>query len=387
MRLFIYALGSVPVELLYTDCTRIGGDATQVDGWIPNEVAAENLSGEHLLQLGKEGFIFERSQGSPPYEFFLLHPPYPRTTRFSLSSQDKRTNNRPVFVVEALGTKTHQAAIGCEAKEYILINRVLGPTQLRGAHFQVTRTENEKIFLRYLGSLRLWESDGIPLSSAASCNPGDTFFITPAAPQQRFILERSFSTLASSVPRPQMPEQYQPRVDFLIFNIYPLIDQYVNSHTWVLWNRLFKTDGIALTTSPLAVLASLLEACLRRWILHRVLYSMTFRAWIATYEQSWTPHGRWKWLWAYMNFQSPVSFKTYAKASATVSFVVCVLTANHAGMMAVSLYWLQFYERKQLGQLYVWALMYKVSSSSLGLYVVGPILAVVGSILLNTVTD
>lgn len=336
MRSFIYALGSVPVELLYSNCDRIGGDAIQVDGWIPCEVAAEKFSGKHLLQLGQEGFTFQRSEDSPPYEFFLLLPPYPRSARFSLSCHDKRTDEKIDFRVEALSTSTHESPTSSEANVCILINRSLGPNHLRGAQFLVTRIDNEKVFLQYTHPLRLWITDDTQLSSTMEENLGDTFLARPAAPQQRFILERSSSPRDFGFPRPQNPDQYSPRLDFLIFNVYPMIGLYMNYLTSILWNRLFKSGKIAFA-------ALLLEVFLRLWLLEWALHSMSHRAWMATHWQSWTPHGPWKWFWRYMNFQSPISFKAYAKALATVSFVASVLTNNYWGMLAVSCYWLRFF--------------------------------------------
>ena len=352
MRLFIYALGSVPVELLYSNCGRIGGDAIQVDGWIPCEVAAEKFSGEHLLHLGQEGFTFRRSEDSPPYEFFLLTPPYPRTARFSISCHDKRTEEKMDFRVEALSTRTHKSPTRSEGKVYILIDRYLRPNHPRGAQFLVTRIDNEKVFLQYIRPLRLWKTNDIQLSSTMEENLEDRCFILPAAPQQKFILERSSSPQASGFPRPQNPDQYFPRLDVIIFNVCPAIQLYISSFTWVLWNRLFKNGKIATA-------AFLLEASSYPWLFEWALRSMSHRAWIATYGRSWTPHGPWKWFWRCMNFQSPISYKAYAKALATFSFIACVLTNNYWGMLSVSIYWLPLFERKQLGLLYLWALLFK----------------------------
>jgi hypothetical protein len=53
------------------------------------------------------------------------------------------------FRVEALSTSAHESPNWSGAKVYILIDRYLSPTQIRGAQFLVTRIDNEKVFLQY----------------------------------------------------------------------------------------------------------------------------------------------------------------------------------------------------------------------------------------------
>jgi hypothetical protein len=171
-------------------------------------------------------------------------------------------------------------------------------------------------------------------------------------PNKRFILERASSPQASGFIRPQNPDQYSARLDVLLFNVCCLIGLYMRSLTWILWNRLFKN-------SKIAIAASFLEAFLEPWLFEWALHSISHRAWIATYGRSWTPHGPWKWFWRYINFQSPISSKAYSKALDVFSFVACVLTYNYWGMFSISIYWLPLFESRQLGLLYVWALLYK----------------------------
>lgn len=139
----------------------------------------------------------------------------------------------------------------------------------------------------------------------------------------------------------------------------PLIEHYISYRAWPLWNKFFGSDGVSVTSSKRAFVAALLQGFLTRWAVERALHYIGHRAWLATYGQNWTPHGRWKWFWKYMNFQSPVSFKSYAKALATAAFVVSVMANQYAGVLAVSLYWLVILNRRHLANLYVWAVLYK----------------------------
>ena len=349
MRLLIYALGSVPVELLYSDCNRIGARIVKVDGWIPREVVTERFSGEHLLHLGPAGFTFQRRQESTPYEFIFLAPSCPRTGRYSLFHWDEDARECTHHRVEVLSKTQDRSTFRSNTRMCILIDRSLGEDRLRGAQFVLTRIDHEKVFIHYVHSIKLSRTDEKYSSSARQANPRDTFFGKSAGPQLEFILERSFPQMVD-LPRPQNPEQYTARLDLLKFNAVPLIQYPISYYSWNFWSWI-------LPSTKLAFAVLLLEMSLSQWLLIWTLNSIGHRAWTTTYGASWTPEGPWKWFWKYMNFHSPISQKTYAKTGSAISFVVCVLTDNYSGMMAIAIYWLVLYERKELGVLYAWALL------------------------------
>lgn len=352
MRVLIYALGCVPVELLYSDCHRIGDDTVKVDGWIPCEVVTETFSGEHLLNLGPAGFTFQRTQESTPYEFILLAPSCPRTGRYSFFHRNKQDHHWTHFRVEVLSKTLNTSMFSSKTRMCILIDRSLGEDRLRGAQFVLTRVDHKKVFIHYVYSIKLSKTHEQYSSSARQAHPRDKFFGKSAGPQLEFILERSFPQMVD-LPRPQNPEQYTARLDLVKFNVLPLVHYCINYYSWNFWSWV-------LPNTKLALVVLWLETPITQWLLLTMLNSISHRAWVTTYAGNWTPHGPWKWFWKYMNFHSPISHKTYAKTGATISFVMCVLTDKYSGMMAVSLYWLVLYERKELGVLWAWALLYNV---------------------------
>src|SRR4051812_46746294 len=52
MKLLVYSLGTLPIELLFSECPRMG--CRQTDSWIPLEVVPENFSEDHVLKLSKD---------------------------------------------------------------------------------------------------------------------------------------------------------------------------------------------------------------------------------------------------------------------------------------------------------------------------------------------
>ena len=70
MKQLFYGLESLPTELLFSDCARLG--TCTVDAWIPREIAPENFEGKHTLKLGSAGFTFETREGARALKFYLL---------------------------------------------------------------------------------------------------------------------------------------------------------------------------------------------------------------------------------------------------------------------------------------------------------------------------
>jgi len=57
MKQLFYGLESLPIELFFSDCARLG--SCTVDAWIPREIVPESFEGKHTLKLGSAGFTFE----------------------------------------------------------------------------------------------------------------------------------------------------------------------------------------------------------------------------------------------------------------------------------------------------------------------------------------
>jgi len=57
MKQLFYGLESLPTELLFSNCARLG--PCTVDAWIPREITPESFESKHTLKLGSTGFTFE----------------------------------------------------------------------------------------------------------------------------------------------------------------------------------------------------------------------------------------------------------------------------------------------------------------------------------------
>ena len=355
MRVLIYALGHVPLELLFSDCERLGGGAIQTDGWIPSEVVRQEFLGEQFLQLESEGFTFHCKDKSYACEFFLFSSRSTWLSRFYLDCYEKGSKEKLKFQAEALSrepdhdssTPTQTQTDGC-----MLIDQSPGPDNVRGAQFLVTRIDNDKVFLKYVCPLRLRRIEDTS-SDPGRDNSLETLNIIRSTPQLKFVLERS-SRKVDIDPRPQNPEQYHNRIDFFIGWVIPWFNKIISPFTFMLWQKVFPNTW-------LAVLAASTEGYIRLLLIERALHWLCYRWWVSTYSQTWTIKGPWRWLERYMNFAGPISVKTAGKAVSTVAFVLCVLTNQFAGLMSVTLYWLMLFDRKMLGQLWTWAVIYHLS--------------------------
>ena len=85
MKQLFYGLESLPTELLFSDCARLG--SCTVDAWIPREMAPESFEGMHTLKLGSAGFTFETRKGDQALNFYLLSSAH-RSDRFRLLLPD-----------------------------------------------------------------------------------------------------------------------------------------------------------------------------------------------------------------------------------------------------------------------------------------------------------
>ncbi|KAL7770041.1 hypothetical protein ACKLNR_001425 [Fusarium oxysporum f. sp. zingiberi] len=99
MKQLFYGHESLPTELLFSDCARLG--SCTVDAWIPREIAPESFKGKHTLKLRSAGFTFETRNGAQALKFYLLSSAH-RSDRFRLLLPDQKDAKSLKYDVEAL---------------------------------------------------------------------------------------------------------------------------------------------------------------------------------------------------------------------------------------------------------------------------------------------
>ena len=94
-----YGLGSIPVELLFSDCARLS--SCTVDAWMPREIAPQKFEGNHTLKLGSAGFTFETRKEAQALKFYLLSSAH-RSNCFQLLLPDQNNAKGLKYNVDAL---------------------------------------------------------------------------------------------------------------------------------------------------------------------------------------------------------------------------------------------------------------------------------------------
>ena len=204
MKQLFYGLESLPAELIFSDCARLG--SCTVDAWIPREIATEAFGGEHTLKLGSSGFTFETSKGAQALKFYLLSTAH-RSDRFRLLLPDEEDAKSLWYNVEALQRSTDEKSATPTSLRCIVTNK---ETPERGARFVVNRVMGSKFFLNFDCPLRLTKIDD---SEGPTDAKQDSVHECGAVNMNgEFIIERSYEPQALSISRPQNPEQYSDRL-------------------------------------------------------------------------------------------------------------------------------------------------------------------------------
>ena len=100
-----YGLDSLPTELLFSNCARLG--SCTVNAWIPREIAPESFEGKHTLKLGSAGFTFETRTGAQALKFYLPSSAH-GSDRFQLLLPDQKDAQSLKYNVEALQRSNHE---------------------------------------------------------------------------------------------------------------------------------------------------------------------------------------------------------------------------------------------------------------------------------------
>ena len=198
MKQLFYGLESLPTELLFSDCARLG--QCTVDAWIPREIAPESFEGEHTLKLGSAGFTFETRKGAQALKFYLLSSAH-RSDRFQLLLPDQKDAKSLKYNVEALQRSNNKQPAAPTSVWCILVNN--GPPE-RGARFVVNRAVGNTYFLHFDCPLRLTEIDDSKSPNNAQQDPKHE--CGAVSLNGNFIIERNYEPQDLSISRPQNPE-------------------------------------------------------------------------------------------------------------------------------------------------------------------------------------
>lgn len=345
MKQLFYGLESLPTELLFSDCARLG--LCTVDAWIPREIAPERFEGKHTLKLGSAGFTFETRKGTQAPKFYLLSSAH-RSDRFRLLLPDQKDAKGLKYDVEALRRSNDEQAATPTRLWCIVVNDE--PPE-RGARFVVDRVVDNKYFLHFECPLRLTEIDDSKSPSDAQQDPKHE--CGAVSLNGDFIIERSYEPQDLSISRPQNPEQYSDRlivISHTICDTISLGERYLMRAIW----------GDENSMSTLFYIFYGLYCHKKRQWVERALSAFVHRAWMATYQPGWDPNGPWKWFWKMSNWEPPIPFTTLMKWWCSFVFFLYFQIKNWSGVAVVTLYWLPLFSKRELTNMYVTAMFTKM---------------------------
>ncbi len=346
MKLLFYGLGTLPIELLFSECARVG-NCCEVDSWIPREVTPEKFIGDHNLQLGLEGFVFQQ-KNAHSLKFVLLASCGDRRDQFLVSLPNGSNDRRMNYEVRTLNSPSTQSST-TDRRSWCILVADRAPHS-RGARFVISRIHENKIYLHFDCPLRLSVRDSENASLLTNQLLGAICFAEPAGPELEFILEKSHIPQTMSTSRPQNPEQYSRRLI--------VIHQALFCGTT--YTIRFLSNGfleeLLSKYKAFFLLWCLVAYFQLKWI-EQALHAFAHRAWIETYDVAYDPDGRWKWFWRLSNYVPPIPFKTLMKYLCTLTFFVVFDAQNYLGVAQVTLYWLPLYPRNELMRMYVVAIL------------------------------
>lgn len=344
MKQLFYGLESLPTELLFSNCARLGRCA--VDAWIPREIAPDVFGGSHTLKLGPNGFTFDTTKGTRPLRFYLLSSAR-QWNRFQLLLPKQKDAKGVRYNVEALQTSNDEQSAAPEGVWCIVMDDAIAG---RGARFLVSRVVGNKYLLHFDSSLRLTKIDdeeppsGAPQNTTPECGA--------VSLKGTFIIERSYESQELSISRPQNPEQYSDRLIVIAGAICVLLRQAECYLLRAIWG-----DENSMSTL-FYIFYGLYCFKKRRWV-DAALNAFVHRAWMATYSPDWKPNGPWKWFWKLSNWQPPVPFKTLMKWWCSFAFFVSFQSKAWSGVAITTLYWLPVFPKQELMNMYLTAMVSK----------------------------
>lgn len=345
MKQLFYGLESLPAELLFSDCNRLG--SCTVDAWIPSEIAPESFGGNHTLKLGSAGFTFETRKGTQALKFYMLSSvDRSNSFRLLLPAQDAEKLKYNVEALQRLNDEQPAAPTSV----WCIVVEDNEPLE-RGARFVVNRVVGNKYFLHFDCSLRLTEIDDSNSPTGAQQDPKDE--CGAVSLDGEFIIERSYEPQDLSISRPQNPEQYSDRlvvIGQVVCSTLSLGERYLLRAIW----------GDENSMSTLFYIFYGLYCFKKRQWVERALNEFVHRAWMATYQPDWDPKGPWKWFWKLSNWAPPIPFGTMMKWYCSFSFFFSIETRNWSQLAVVTLYWLPLFPKKDLMYMYATAMFTRI---------------------------
>ena len=344
MKLLVYGLGTVPVELLFSECARLGRADT--DSWIPLEVVPEKFRGEHVLRLGAEGFAFHRQKSVKPLIFYTVSRSVSWKDEIVLSVSDDPSEEERCYIAKAMTPPSagQQPPTSRSNGWCILVEQDLSDD--RAARFIINRRSVNKVFLHFDCPLRLSRVDESDEEQRGQL-PRHTGIARLVDSSIEFVIERSPTPESLSMARPQNPSQYSDRfiviTGFLHFGLGHLETRFL---TWCFGADFVKKDWRILPFR-------LAYSSLKLWSIQRGLKELGHRAWLETYAPTWSPSGPWKWFWRASNYEPPVPFMTIGKWLCQILFAFSVSYEAYSNVVMVSLHWIQLYPVEELLSMYV----------------------------------
>jgi hypothetical protein len=339
MKQLFYGLESLPTELLFSDCARLG--RCTVDAWIPREIAPERFNGKHTLKLGSAGFTFNTRKGAQALKFYLLSSAH-RSDCFRLLLPDQKDAKSRKYNVKVLQRSNDKQPAAPASVWCIVVDNE--PAE-RGALFVVNRVVGNKYFLHFDCPLRLTEIDDSEQNPKHECGAvsldGD------------FIIERSYEAQDLTISRPQNQEQNSDRLIVIgqaICGTINLGERYLIRAIW--------GDENGMSTL-FYIFYGLYNFKKLQWV-ERALNAFVHRAWMATYQPDWDPNGPWKWFWRLSNWEPPIPFRTLMKWWCSFVFSFSFLAESWSGVVVITLYWLPLFPKQELMGMFVIAMLAKL---------------------------
>ena len=350
MKLLVYSLGTVPAEMLFSDCKRLGSGGP--DSWIPVEVVAETFFEDHFLRLDAEGFGFHSKDSNMPLKFyFVSRAAVWRAKREAiLTVFDGPEDEERRFAAKAISASSGPQPTTSASNDWcILIEH--DSTNPRAARFKIVRRTGNNVFLQFDCTMRL----SLIANDTDTSKPGKrkkkqknmpSYIARPADSSHKFIIPRSQDAIKSlSMARPQNPTQYSDRLLFIHGHLYwalghlegRILERFFGDFDAVIGEH-FLTIGIPYWFYNLKKFG---------WI-EDGLNALVHRAWVATYSPTWDPNGPWKWFWKAFNFEPAVPLSDINKFYMHLVIFRLVYSGSYAALGKVAMFWVAAYPIEEL---------------------------------------
>ncbi|KIW02006.1 hypothetical protein, variant [Verruconis gallopava] len=346
MQLLFYGLGTLPVELLFSECARPPNCA--VDCWIPREIVPEKFYEKHKLKLTPKGFVFDSEPGCKPLQFYLLAPFSVHQDGFIIYVPFEDAKIK--CLAKPRPSKSDAAQFNPAVERCVVLSDA--PFDRRGALFIVSRTVDNDVFMHFECPILCSTADEADEDDVIDRAHEAMPVARQAVPGTNFIIEKSNTPQTLRLARPQNPEQYSDRLI--------VIQQLICMALLYFERRLVNEEYLSSSWIRLA-LWGLFVHMQFRWV-DGALHMFVHHAWVRTYSPTWNPDGRWRWFWKLSNYEPPIPFRTMMKFYCQVLFFTSAALGFWNGVAMVTTYWWPLFPKDELGHMYVTASLAKLVS-------------------------